>query len=263
MSPLADFHPAVARWFGRAFAAPTDAQRAAWPQIRAGRHTLVAAPTGSGQDADRVPRRARRPGAAGPASRRAARRDGGRLRLAAEGAVERHPDQPRGAARRDPRRARALGLPDVEIRTAVRTGDTPGHERQRALRKPPHILVTTPESLYVLLGSPRSRRDARNGARGDRRRDPRRRREQARQPPRALARAARRADRSARRSLGAPHRLARIGLRRRRSRSTRSRASWSAPARRRTASPTARSSTSATPRSATSRSSCRRRRSRR
>src|SRR5438128_4116492 len=49
MSPLADFHPAVARWFGRAFPAPTEAQAAAWPQIRAGRHTLVAAPTGSGK----------------------------------------------------------------------------------------------------------------------------------------------------------------------------------------------------------------------
>jgi ATP-dependent Lhr-like helicase len=49
VSPLTDFHPAVARWFGRAFAAPTEAQRAAWPQIRAGRNTLVAAPTGSGK----------------------------------------------------------------------------------------------------------------------------------------------------------------------------------------------------------------------
>jgi ATP-dependent Lhr-like helicase len=51
----------------------------------------------------------------------------------------------------------SLGLPPVDIRTAVRTGDTPPAERQRLLRKPPHILVTTPESLYVLLGSPRSR----------------------------------------------------------------------------------------------------------
>ncbi|MGH8797743.1 MAG: DEAD/DEAH box helicase, partial [Caldimonas sp.] len=49
MSPLADFHPAVAGWFARTFAAPTPAQIEAWPHIRAGRHTLVAAPTGSGK----------------------------------------------------------------------------------------------------------------------------------------------------------------------------------------------------------------------
>ena len=49
MSALADFHPAVAGWFRRTFAEPTEAQAAAWPQIRAGRHTLVSAPTGSGK----------------------------------------------------------------------------------------------------------------------------------------------------------------------------------------------------------------------
>src|SRR5581483_4024533 len=48
---------------------------------------------------------------------------------------------------------REQGLPDVEIRTAVRTGDTPAAERERARRRPPHIVVTTPESLYVMLGS--------------------------------------------------------------------------------------------------------------
>ena len=105
------------------------------------------------QDAGRLPGGDRRPGAAGPRGR-ARRRDAGRLRLAAQGAVERHPAQPRSAARRHPRRACASsGLPDVEIRTWVRTGDTPPGERERMRRRPPHIVVTTPESLYILLGS--------------------------------------------------------------------------------------------------------------
>ncbi len=157
MSALADFHPAVVRWFGRAFAAPTEAQRAAWPQIRAGRHTLVAAPTGSGKTLtaflaalDGLVRQGLRPeGLADETvvvyvSPLKALSNDIRINLEA----------PLAGIRAE---LAALGLPEVEIRTAVRTGDTPGHERQRALRKPPHILVTTPESLYVLLGSPRSR----------------------------------------------------------------------------------------------------------
>ena len=75
------------------------------------------------------------------------------LRFAAQGAVERHPSQPRGAARGRPGAAHQGGLADVEIRTSVRTGDTPAAERARMRRRPPHILVTTPESLYLLLGS--------------------------------------------------------------------------------------------------------------
>src|SRR3954470_22986346 len=157
MSALANFHPAVARWFDRAFASPTDAQRAAWPQIRAGRHTLVAAPTGSGKTLtaflaalDGLVRQGLRPeGLADETvvvyvSPLKALSNDIRLNLEA----------PLAGIRAE---LAALGLPDVNVRTAVRTGDTPGHERQQALRKPPHILVTTPESLYVLLGSPRSR----------------------------------------------------------------------------------------------------------
>jgi ATP-dependent helicase Lhr and Lhr-like helicase len=157
VSPLTDFHPAVARWFDRAFAAPTVAQRAAWPQIRAGRHTLVAAPTGSGKTLtaflaalDGLVRQGLRPEGLSDetvvvyVSPLKALSNDIRINLEAPLAGIR-------AA------LAALGLADVEIRTAVRTGDTPGHERQRALKKPPHILVTTPESLYVLLGSPRSR----------------------------------------------------------------------------------------------------------
>jgi ATP-dependent Lhr-like helicase len=157
MSPLADFHPAVARWFARTFPAPTEAQCAAWPSIRAGRHTLVAAPTGSGKTLtaflaalDGLVRQGLRPEGLQDetvvvyVSPLKALSNDIRLNLEA----------PLAGIRAE---LAALGLPEVEIRTAVRTGDTPGHERQKALKKPPHILVTTPESLYVLLGSPRSR----------------------------------------------------------------------------------------------------------
>jgi len=157
MPSLPEFHPAVARWFARAFAAPTDAQTAAWPQIRAGRHTLVAAPTGSGKTLtaflaalDGLVRQGLQPEGLPDetvvvyVSPLKALSNDIRLNLEA----------PLAGIRAE---LAALKLPDVEIRTAVRTGDTPQHERQKALRKPPHILVTTPESLYVLLGSPRGR----------------------------------------------------------------------------------------------------------
>ena len=62
-----------------------------------------------------------------------------------------------------------MDLPDVEIRTSVRTGDTPQHERQSMRRRPPHILVTTPESLYILLGSESGRAHARERAQRHRR----------------------------------------------------------------------------------------------
>ena len=127
-----DFHPAVAGLVPRAPSRrrPT-AQAAAWPAIRAGRHTLVAAPTGSGKTLtaflaalDALVREGLQPGGL-------ADETDGRLRLAAEGAVERHPPQPRGAARRHPRRARARwACPTSTIRTAVRTGDTPPRERR-------------------------------------------------------------------------------------------------------------------------------------
>jgi len=147
------FHPAVARWFDATFPAPTEAQSAAWPAIAAGRHTLIAAPTGSGKTLTAFL-------AALDALVRQGLQDGG---LADETTVVYvsplkalsndiglNLQAPLAGIRAELAR---MGLPDVDIRTAVRTGDTPARERQQALRRPPHVLVSTPESLYVLLGS--------------------------------------------------------------------------------------------------------------
>src|SRR6266496_927477 len=146
------FHPAVATWFARSFAKPTPAQAQAWPAIHAGRHVLVAAPTGSGKTL-----------AAFLAAIDTLVRQGLEGRLA--DATQVVYVSPLKALSNDIQRnlvarlacsreaLRAQGLPDVEIRTWVRTGDTTPGERERMRRRPPHIVVTTPESLYILLGS--------------------------------------------------------------------------------------------------------------
>jgi len=157
--PLAAFHPAVAGWFLKTFPAPTDAQAAAWPQIRRGRSTLVAAPTGSGKTLTAF---------------LSALDDLVQQGLANHGAL---PDEtlvvyvsPLKALSNDIRlnlqiplqgiaaELDARGLPPLDIRTAVRTGDTTQQERNALRKRAPHILVTTPESLYVLLGSDSGRR---------------------------------------------------------------------------------------------------------
>ena len=152
MSRASPFHPAVARWFNRAFTTPTPAQAEAWPAIQAGRHVLLAAATGSGKTL-----------AAFLAAIDLLVRLGlqGSLReetqvvyvsplKALSNDIERNLALPLAGIRAE---LGKLGLPDVEIRTWVRTGDTPSSERTRMSRRPPHIVVTTPESLYVLLGS--------------------------------------------------------------------------------------------------------------
>src|SRR3954464_14827014 len=151
--PLASFHPAVASWFEKRFGSPTEPQARAWPEIRAGRHTLIAAPTGSGKTLPAFPAAIR------GLVRRALLGDG----LPDETAVvyvsplkalsndvEKNLEEPLAGIRRE---LVAMGLPDAEIRTQVRTGDTPASVRTAMVKRPPHILVTTPESLFILLTS--------------------------------------------------------------------------------------------------------------
>jgi ATP-dependent Lhr-like helicase len=146
------FCPAVGAWFTRHFAAPTPAQARAWPAIAARRHTLISAPTGSGKTLaaflaaiDGLVRQ----GLEGPLADATQVVYVSPLK-ALSNDIQRNLETPLAGIRE---RLRELGLPDVEVRTWVRTGDTPSGERQRMQRRPPHILVTTPESLYILLGS--------------------------------------------------------------------------------------------------------------
>src|SRR5579859_2572162 len=152
MHTLESFHPAVAAWFARSYPAPTGAQARAWPAIQAGRDVLVAAPTGSGKTLaaflaaiDQLIKE----GAAGGLP------DETRVLYvsplkALSNDIHRNLEAPLQGIRAE---LAALELPDVDIRTVVRTGDTSQSERARIRRKAPHIVVTTPESLYVLLGS--------------------------------------------------------------------------------------------------------------
>ncbi|HVU82783.1 MAG TPA: DEAD/DEAH box helicase [Rhodanobacteraceae bacterium] len=151
------FHPAVAAWFESAFTAPTEAQREAWPAIRAGRNVLIAAPTGSGKTL-----------AAFLAAIDELVQEGVAGTLADETSVVYV--SPLKALSNDVRinlevpiegiraQLERMTLPEFEIRTAVRTGDTPQAERNAMRKRPPHIVVTTPESLYILLGSESGRR---------------------------------------------------------------------------------------------------------
>ena len=153
---LSAFHPVIAHWFETKFGEPTPPQRLGWAAIREGRHTLIAAPTGSGktlaaflEELDRLSR---------------------------EGLESPLPDETRvvyvsplkalsadihlnlGEPRREIRRlAEEMGFEAPRITAAIRSGDTPTSERAAMLRKPPHILVTTPESLYLMLTAQRSR----------------------------------------------------------------------------------------------------------
>src|SRR5437667_46916 len=150
--PLSRFHPVIERWFSNRFAEPTEPQRRAWPVIQEGGDALIAAPTGSGKTF-----------AAFLSAIDGLVRQGlsGELRdetqivyvsplKALSNDIRRNLEAPLAGIRDE---LRAQGLPDVDISSWVRTGDTPSRERDRMRRKPPHIVVTTPESLYILLGS--------------------------------------------------------------------------------------------------------------
>lgn len=151
------FHPAVEAWFASAFAAPTAAQFEAWPAIKGGRHTLVAAPTGSGKTLaaflaaiDTLVRE----GVAGALPDETHVVYVSPLK-ALSNDIQKNLQLPIQGIRAELER---LGLPDVDIRTFVRTGDTPQGEREKMKRRAPHIVVTTPESLYILLTSASGRK---------------------------------------------------------------------------------------------------------
>jgi len=146
------FSPATRAWFTGSFSAPTAAQRGAWESISGGDHTLVVAPTGSGKTLsaflwaiDRIGSTPR------PEDRRARCRVlyiSPMKALAAD--VERNLRSPLVGIRHA---ATRLGLPEPEISVSVRTGDTPADERRAFARTPSDILITTPESLFLLLTS--------------------------------------------------------------------------------------------------------------
>ena len=148
------FHPLVRDWFRDRFGRPTPPQAAGWKEIARGRDTLIAAPTGSGKtlaaflwSINQLVTHAEEA------------HDHTRVvyvsPLKALGNdIQKNLQEPLAEITRAGRRER-LPLPD--IRTAVRSGDTPAAERQRMISRPPHILITTPESLYILLTAERSR----------------------------------------------------------------------------------------------------------
>ena len=154
--PLSAFHPLVARWFAETLGEPTVAQQRGWEAIRQGRHTLIAAPTGSGKtlaafltaiddlvrEADVAPL---------PDEVRVVYVSPLKA-LSAD--IHKNLAEPRKGIRN---LAEASGGDAPRITAAVRTGDTTSSERAAILRRPPHILVTTPESLYLLLTADRSR----------------------------------------------------------------------------------------------------------
>src|SRR5712692_8957489 len=153
---LAWAHPLVQEWFVRKFGTPTEPQEQGWPHILAGRTTLISAPTGSGKTLaaflaciDRLVCKA----LAGDLRDRTEVLYVSPLK-ALSNDIQKNLEGPLGEILQ---MAGERGLLMPEIRTAVRTGDTLMHERRTMLKRPPHILVTTPESLYILLTAEKSR----------------------------------------------------------------------------------------------------------
>jgi ATP-dependent Lhr-like helicase len=151
------FHPVVARWFEQTFGSPTEPQLRGWPAIQSGRHVLISAPTGSGKTL-----------AAFLASLDGLFREGAEADLANETQVvyvsplkalsndiRKNLQEPLAGIRALLRETEGH---EIDVRAEVRTGDTTAAQRQALINKPPHILVTTPESLYLLLTSESGRR---------------------------------------------------------------------------------------------------------
>ncbi|MEO1049298.1 MAG: DEAD/DEAH box helicase [Bacteroidota bacterium] len=149
---LDQFHPSVAKWFQEAFNEPSEIQQKAWPEIIKGKHTLIAAPTGSGKTLaafyaiidDLV-----KQGLEGKLEQRTQVVYVSPLKALGND-IERNLQVPLAGIQET---LKADGLPEVKIKVMVRSGDTPNSERTAMVKKPPHILVTTPESLYLLLTS--------------------------------------------------------------------------------------------------------------
>jgi ATP-dependent Lhr-like helicase len=151
------FHPVIAKWFAQKFGSPTEPQNFGWPAIQSGAHTLIAAPTGSGKTL-----------AAFLASLDELFKIGlsGNLRdeiyvvyisplKALSNDIHKNLEEPLAEIREA---LKTAGEKEIQIRSAVRTGDTPAAQRLALIKKPPHILVTTPESLYLLLTSESGRK---------------------------------------------------------------------------------------------------------
>jgi ATP-dependent Lhr-like helicase len=158
MTPLATFHPAVRAWFEQRFpAGPTEPQGAGWPLIASGEDVLIAAPTGSGKTLaaflvciDRLFQEGGESGALEDATEvvyvSPLKALAGDIRVNLQTPLAEIADAARG-----------LGLHAPEVRVLLRTGDTSAGARAAMLRRPPHLLVTTPESLYLLVTAARSR----------------------------------------------------------------------------------------------------------
>src|SRR5262245_38825404 len=155
--PLFKFHPLIVEWFGSNVGTPTEVQEQAWPAIQSGADDLIAAPTGSGKTfaaflscIDRLFKQA------------LARELDDHTQVlyvsplkALSNDIQKNLQQPLAEIGNA---AMSAGLLMPELRVLVRTGDTPMTERQQMLKRPPHILVTTPESLFILLTAEKSRR---------------------------------------------------------------------------------------------------------
>src|SRR5437868_3736304 len=151
------FHPAVARWFEQTFGSPTEPQVSGWPAIQSGRHVLISAPTGSGKTL-----------AAFLASLDVLFREGVEVELpnetkivyvsplkALSNDIRKNLQEPLAAIRALLHKSEGR---EIDVRAEVRTGDTTAAQRQALIKNPPHILVTTPESLYLLLTSESGRK---------------------------------------------------------------------------------------------------------